>query len=487
MSLFDLERLTQAPTTEAVLRSSNSSSTINTMHTTSSSSSSSSPSSSSSSSHPTTTTTQQRLLLENSFDTLLTKHARQRQLALKMAAERQASRPLSANRDLHVLYCDEHICVVDKPSGVLSVPGPRRNPSLASLVHQVLYYNNSNCRHNDDGRDSSNLNGEDEEATRRRDNLEIDKMVVHRLDMDTSGILVFALTEHSLKRLHIDFRNKGEERDNNVGGGGVKKTYEALLLGHVNIDASSSLSLSAFAECMEIDIALERDPLHPPFMRIAQPRTTGKQQQLMEAVQGENTPTTKNASPETRMYHSSFAKFINQQPKPSLTELKVLSWEYLHAVGGGDDDNDDDYNDNSNSSRSRNKNRHDQKQQQQQQQQQAAAVENKNTRIAVTRVELVPKTGRTHQLRVHCAALGHPIVGDDIYGPGGVVQLGEDWVGVAGAGAGTAKAVDGKSNCYFSATHATNMDHALCLHARQLCFHHPFTGAPMVFESEAPF
>jgi len=33
-----------------------------------------------------------------------------------------------------------------------------------------------------------------------------------------------------------------------------------------------------------------------------------------------------------------------------------------------------------------------------------------------TWLELTPHTGRTHQLRVHCAALGHPIVGDYIYG-----------------------------------------------------------------------
>ena len=37
----------------------------------------------------------------------------------------------------------------------------------------------------------------------------------------------------------------------------------------------------------------------------------------------------------------------------------------------------------------------------------------------LTWVELTPQTGRTHQLRVHCAALGHPILGDHIYGPSG--------------------------------------------------------------------
>ena len=38
----------------------------------------------------------------------------------------------------------------------------------------------------------------------------------------------------------------------------------------------------------------------------------------------------------------------------------------------------------------------------------------------ITWLELTPQTGRTHQLRVHCAALGHPILGDSIYDPSGV-------------------------------------------------------------------
>jgi tRNA pseudouridine32 synthase/23S rRNA pseudouridine746 synthase len=38
------------------------------------------------------------------------------------------------------------------------------------------------------------------------------------------------------------------------------------------------------------------------------------------------------------------------------------------------------------------------------------------TSLPVTRVQLIPETGRTHQLRIHCQQLGHPILGCDLYG-----------------------------------------------------------------------
>ena len=37
-------------------------------------------------------------------------------------------------------------------------------------------------------------------------------------------------------------------------------------------------------------------------------------------------------------------------------------------------------------------------------------------RLALTRVQLIPETGRTHQLRIHCELLGYPILGCDLYG-----------------------------------------------------------------------
>ena len=75
--------------------------------------------------------------------------------------------------------------------------------------------------------------------------------------------------------------------------------------------------------------------------------------------------------------------------------------------------------------------------------------ENANT----TRVELEPVTGRSHQLRVHLAATGHPLVGDALYAPAVVC----------------AKAA------------------RLLLHACKLSFTHPATSEHMVFESAPDF
>ena len=67
-------------------------------------------------------------------------------------------------------------------------------------------------------------------------------------------------------------------------------------------------------------------------------------------------------------------------------------------------------------------------------------------------VELTLFTGRTHQIRVHMASIGHPLLGDPIYGP--------------------AKAYLG-------------LDKQM-LHAKVLGFKHPRTGEMMLFESVLP-
>ena len=64
-------------------------------------------------------------------------------------------------------------------------------------------------------------------------------------------------------------------------------------------------------------------------------------------------------------------------------------------------------------------------------------------------LELAPKTGRAHQLRVHLASIGHPLLGDALHG---------------------------------GAAHER-----LCLHSARLAFDHPSTRVPVAFESGAPF
>jgi 23S rRNA pseudouridine1911/1915/1917 synthase len=86
-----------------------------------------------------------------------------------------------------------------------------------------------------------------------------------------------------------------------------------------------------------------------------------------------------------------------------------------------------------------------------------------------TLVELEPVTGRTNQLRIHCAYYGHPILGDELY------------ESVAG---------DDKDNDSPITEHRPMADsrfpQRLCLHAWRLAFHHPVSGEWMEFTSPLP-
>ena len=75
-------------------------------------------------------------------------------------------------------------------------------------------------------------------------------------------------------------------------------------------------------------------------------------------------------------------------------------------------------------------------------------------------------TGRTHQIRVHAAAIGHPVVGDSLYGAGREK-------GFAGPQRPWAAALARRTPRQF-------------LHARELGFAHPVSGAPLSFESPLP-
>ena len=67
-------------------------------------------------------------------------------------------------------------------------------------------------------------------------------------------------------------------------------------------------------------------------------------------------------------------------------------------------------------------------------------------------VALKLETGRTHQIRVHMSYIGHPVAGDEVYGPRKVItKLGGQ-----------------------------------CLHAKKIGFVHPVSGEYMEFDSELP-
>lgn len=92
------------------------------------------------------------------------------------------------------------------------------------------------------------------------------------------------------------------------------------------------------------------------------------------------------------------------------------------------------------------------------------AVTEKNSKNAVTHYTVLERfgnfthircrleTGRTHQIRVHMSYIGHPLAGDDVYGPKKVI----------------------KELC------------GQCLHAKKIGFIHPTTGEYLEFESELP-
>lgn len=209
--------------------------------------------------------------------------------------------------DIEVLYHDQSIVVVCKPGGMLAVPG--RGPEKQDCVAARL---------------------------RQRFPLMIDQPAVHRLDMFTSGLMVFAKTAAAHRALSVQFEKRA-----------VSKKYLALVEGLVT-DKSG-----------EIRLAFRLDPANRPL-------------QVYDPVNG---------------------------------KLGITLWKTLAAEG------------------------------------------------SLSRIEFIPLTGRTHQLRLHAShelGLNCPIVGDSLYGSG-------------------------------------SEGDQMMLHATELKFEHPGTGERMVFSSSAPF
>jgi tRNA pseudouridine32 synthase/23S rRNA pseudouridine746 synthase len=206
--------------------------------------------------------------------------------------------------DTFVLHADEAWIVVDKPAGLPAVPGRAADLQDCALARVQAAYP--------------------------------DALVVHRLDMATSGLLLFARGLPAQRALGAAF----ERRE-------VGKRYVAVVCGTPPADAGT------------IDLPLAADWPRRPRQRV-------------DAERG----------------------------KPALTRWRVTARDGRRA-----------------------------------------------------RLELTPLTGRTHQLRVHLAAVGHPILGDLLYAPPEVQAQAS----------------------------------RLLLHASGLELAHPGSGVPHRFESTAPF
>lgn len=206
---------------------------------------------------------------------------------------------------LDVVHYDNHFVLINKPSGLLSVPGnqPQYYDSVMSRVKEKYGF----CE------------------------------PAHRLDMSTSGLILFALSKAADSELKRQFR----ERE-------TQKSYTALVWGHLEQDQG------------EVNLPLICD--------------------------WENRPR---------------QKICFERGKSAVTLYDVL--ERLPN----------------------------------------------NT----TRVKLTPITGRSHQLRLHMLALGHPILGDKFYAP----------------------------------PQAKALSPRLCLHAESLSFYHPLTQKGLSFSVEAGF
>jgi 23S rRNA pseudouridine1911/1915/1917 synthase len=228
---------------------------------------------------------------------------------------------------LDVVYEDEHLIVIDKPAGLVVHPAPGH--AQGTLVNALVRH----C-----GASLSGVGG-----VRRPG-------IVHRLDKDTSGLLVAAKTDGAHLGLTLLFADHGRTFS-------LEREYLALVWGAFDTTAG------------KVDAAIGRHPRHREKMAVA---------------------------PEQRGRHA------------------VTHWRLIEALGPAS--------------------------------------------LVACRLE----TGRTHQIRVHMASIGHPLLGDSVYGAGYKTKASQ-----LSDGARDALAALGRQ----------------ALHAAVLGFEHPVTGEALRFES----
>ncbi len=225
---------------------------------------------------------------------------------------------------LTILYEDSSIIVIDKPSGMVVHPA-YGNPS-GTLVNALLYH----CK------DLGGINGV------------LRPGIVHRLDKDTSGVMVVAKEDEAFHQLTKQFKNRT-----------VEKVYLAIAYGKF-----------------------------------------GQNEGLIDSAIGR---------------HPSERKRMSTRTKKGRTA--ITRWKKLEEFDG------------------------------------------------CTLLEIYPQTGRTHQIRVHLSSIGHPLLGDPLYGRKGRPGTIHDPV---------------LKEC-------VRRMNRQALHAQQLEFDHPRTGKRVRFVSPIPY
>ena len=257
------------------------------------------------------------------------------------------------NNDESLPFLDQ-LLFVHKNEGLLTLPGigPEKQRCLSSLVNtwlnskdkdasllldrcrQSAFYNNSN---------------HDKKKKKRENKNSFVPRPCHRLDFDTSGVLVLALSRDALRLTNSLFASK-ITTDSGSDQFQIQKTYVALVAGHVRNN---------------------KETVEFPIGKVYNPENDYNEFACFTSnMMGDGTFLSKDS-------------FIEGSLRTARTEVTVLQRFSLPVF------------ETDSSSRATTADRV----------------------VHYTRVQLKPITGRGHQLRLHMAAIGHPILGDRLHAP----------------------------------------------------------------------